>query len=437
MQQSQFVTNSIQEDEIDLRELFKILVRYKIFIAVFTILVTLGAIVYALSKTPIYEVKSNVQVGYIEENLIVEPETLVKTLNLVFNVEDKLSSDNEFVSEVTTISANKNLKNFIEIKTEAISNEEALKKNREVVDFIKNSYQPKIEQYLTEAKNSIENTKRAIKNIDDFEIKNIKEQIIILKKHGIVKIEEEIKRLKEQDIKKLQQQIHLLKSQKIVKIDEEIGFSKDFKLKTIEAKIDFHTKKLEEYTQSVNKLYSDIRNAQEATASTIASIQMVNYQNLILNSQNKIEDLKVEKEVILAQTIPNLEREKENITNVSIRDLELQIENIKNIKIAELQREKENISNESIRKLQHQINVELVSKKIKLNEQIDRLNYSITKQNIRNNEVVGDFIVKDYPVKPKRKLIVVVAFVSGLVLSIFMVFLLNFFRDEKAKELSA
>jgi len=164
---------------------------------------------------------------------------------------------------------------------------------------------------------------------------------------------------------------------------------------------------LDEYTKSVNKLYSDIKNSQDVASSTIASIQMVNYQNLILNSQNKIEDLKIEKEVILTQTIPNL------------------------------QREKENISNESIRKLQHQINVELVSKKIKQNEQIDKLNYNITEQNIRNNEVVGDFIVKEHPIKPKKKLIVAVAFVSGLVLSIFMVFLLNFFRDEKAKELSA
>ena len=494
MQQSQSNANGSQEDEIDLRELFKILVRYKYFIAVFTIVITLGAIFYTLSKTPIYEVKSNVQVGYIGEELIVEPDTLVKTLNLVFNVEDKPSSKDEFVSEVTSISTNKNLKNFIEIKTEAVSNEEALKKNKDVVEFIKNSYQPKIEQYIKETKNSIENANRAIQNIDDFEVKNIKEQIRVLreqtivkideeikrlkeqdvkklqqqiqllKTQKIVKIDEEIKRLKEQDIKKLQQQIHLLKSQKIVKIDEEIKFLKDFKLKTIESKIDFHTKKLDEYTQSVNKLYSDTKVVGDAAASTVASIQMVNYQNLILNSQNKIEDLKVEKEVVITQTIPNLEiekkniidmsirdlelqieninnikiaelqREKKNIIDVSIRDLELQIENIQNIKIVELQREKENISNEQIRKLQHLIDVELVSKKIKQDEQINNLNYNITKHKIKNSNVVGDFIIKERPIKPKKKLIVVVAFVSGLVLSIFIVFFLNFFRDEKAKE---
>lgn len=374
MQQSHSATNEFQEDEIDLRELFKILVRYKIFIAIFTFIITVSAIIYAYTKTPIYEVKSNVELGFIGENLIVEPEILVKKLNIVFNIEDKISSKEKFISEVTSISTNKKLKNFIEIKTQAISNEEALKKNKEVVSFVKNSYQSKIDQYIKETEYSIEGTKRAINNVDSFEIKNI------------------------------EQEIKLLKEQAIVKIDEELKFLKVFKLQTIEQKISFHTKKLDEYTLSVNKLYSDVKKNQETAISSIASMQMVNYQNLILDSQNKSEDLKTEKEFMLTQTIPALEVEKNNILN------------------------------EQIRKLQHQIDVELVSKKIKLNEKIDKLNYSITEYNIRNSRVVGDFIVKDYPVKPKKRLIVVVAFVSGLILSIFIVFFLNFFRDEKTKE---
>lgn len=73
MQQSQSSANGFQEDEIDLRELFKILICYKIFIAVFVLIVTFGAIFYVLLKTPIYEVKSNVQIGYVGENLIVAP----------------------------------------------------------------------------------------------------------------------------------------------------------------------------------------------------------------------------------------------------------------------------------------------------------------------------------------------------------------------------
>lgn len=434
MQQLQRDVSSLQEDEIDLKELFKILIRYKVFIFIFTFVVTISAIFYTLSKTPIYEVKSNVQVGYIGENLIVAPDTLIKTLNIVFNVEDKMSSTSNFVSEVTSISTNKNLKNFIEVKTEAISNEVALKKNKEVVDFINKSYQPKIEQYITETKNSIENAKRVIKRIDDFEIKNIEQKIKKLKEEVIVKIDEEINRLKEQDIKKLQQQIDILRTQKIPKIDEEIRFLKDFKLKTIESKIDFHGKKLDEYTQSVNRLYKDTKSAEAVAVSTIASVQMINYQNLILNSQNKIEDLKTEKESILTQIVPNLEIEKKNIIDVSIQDLELKIDNIQNIKIIELQREKEKITNEQIRKLQYQIDAELADKKIKLNEQIDKLNYNITEYNIKNSDVVGNYIINEYPIKPRKKLIVIVTFVSSLILSIFIVFFLNFFSAERECE---
>ena len=43
----------IQEDEIDLRELFKIIWDKKIFIILFTLAITVLATVYAYSKTPI------------------------------------------------------------------------------------------------------------------------------------------------------------------------------------------------------------------------------------------------------------------------------------------------------------------------------------------------------------------------------------------------
>jgi len=42
----------IEEDEIDLRELFQTLWDKKLFIVVFTTLVTALAVVYALMKTP-------------------------------------------------------------------------------------------------------------------------------------------------------------------------------------------------------------------------------------------------------------------------------------------------------------------------------------------------------------------------------------------------
>ena len=373
-------TPYIQEDKINLRELFSILKLRKKLIWSVTGLITISAILYALIKQPIYEVKSNVMVGFISENTrdqsanIADPAVISKRLNIVFNIEDKLKTEKEFVSEVSSVSINKKLENFIIIKTEAVSNEEALKKNKEVLKYLQKLYQPKIDQYIIKTKNNIKNINQNIINIDDFEIKNIKAEI------------------------------KLLETQKIAKIDEKIKFYKNVELPSINKKIDFHTLKLTEYTQAVDNLYKNMTKESDATAQTVSSIQMLNYQNMILNSQNKIEDLNIKKEII------------------------------NNDKIVNLKREKENIDNETIRKLEYKINVDLVTKKIKLEEKIQQLIYNMSNQNIQNSKVIGEYIIKDSPVKPKKKLIIIIAFITGLMLSIFLAFFLEFIRNTKKEE---
>jgi len=483
--------NVSYEDEIDLRELFITLKKNKKIIFIVTTLVTLLAIVYVMIKTPIYEVKSNVQVGFIGDNLVIEPDTLVKTVNIVFNVEDKLNTKKEFVSEVSSVSINKKLKNFITIKTQGISNEEALKKNKEVVKYIQNLTHKKVEQYIRNKQYAIKAVETKIKNLDELEkknlqreidliknqqivkidekikrlkeqdIKNLQRKIDLLKSQDIVKIDDQIKRLKEQDIKNLQRKIDLLKSQDIVKIDDQIKFYKKVKIPTLQEKIKFHTEKLAEYTKAVKKLYQDNIRSKDSTASTISSIQMVNYQNLILNSQNKIEDLKVEIEKINSEVIPNLQRQKDNIKNVTIKNLQLQIDNIKNVTIKDLLRQKDNIKNvtiknlqlqidniknvtikdlqrsennlesDTLRKLEYKLKVSLPNKRKKLQEQIEKLKFDMDEQNVKNSEVVGEYIIKDYPVKPKKILVVLVALITGLILSIFLVFFREFLKSFK------
>jgi len=497
MNQEETNMQYIEEDSIDLRELWATLMKRKMLVIIMTGLITFLAVVYVLVKQPIYGVKSNIEVGYIGDKLVNETGVLIKILKIVFNVEDKIESKDEFVSEVVSVSGHKKLKNFIEVKSEGISKEEALKKNQEVLAYLQAQHQAEINQYISNIKYNIETTRREIKNIDSFEIKNIQEQIkrlktqkiaqidekikklkeqdisklqkkiSLLKTQKIVQIDEKIKKLKEQDIPKLQKKISLLKTQKIVQIDEKIKFLKEVKLETIQSKIDFHTEKLKEYTDAVNKLYKESKSSSDATAVTVASMQMVNYQNLILNSQNKIEDLKIEKETILTETIislqrdkeniqevsirdlqleidninnitiVHLQREKENIQGVSIRDLQLEIDNINNITIVNLQREKENISNESIRKLQHKIDVEFVNKKIELNKKISQFIFNMSELNVQNSKLIGEYIIKDYPVKPKKKLVVVVAFITGLMLSIFIAFFLEFIQTGRKNEAEA
>jgi uncharacterized protein involved in exopolysaccharide biosynthesis len=47
---------------------------------------------------------------------------------------------------------------------------------------------------------------------------------------------------------------------------------------------------------------------------------------------------------------------------------------------------------------------------------------------------VGAILTNDYPAKPKKKLIIIVAFITGLILSVFLVFVIEFFRGFKENE---
>ena len=58
----------LEEDEIDLRELFKTIWDKKVFIIVFTFVITLIAAIYAYNKTPIYEAKALVEIGEYKLN---------------------------------------------------------------------------------------------------------------------------------------------------------------------------------------------------------------------------------------------------------------------------------------------------------------------------------------------------------------------------------
>lgn len=424
-----------EEDEIDLRELFKTIWNSKLFIIIFTCIVTLLAIIYVFLKTPIYEVKSNVQIGYIGEELLDDPNTIVKKLEVIFDISGEIEQeDKQFVSKVSSVSLNKKIKNFIEIKTEAISNEEALKKNEEVSKYLQEEYKNKIELYKSDTKNSIQDKKQNIKDIDGLEIKNIEERIKVLKEQKVAQIDKNIDILKNQEIKRLEGEIKILKTQEIPKIDSKIKFYQKVKLKTIENKIVFHSGKLSEYQKSISKIYESTKESKDTITTSIASMQMVNYQNLILNSQNQIEDLKNEKEKIEVEIIPQLQNQKTNITNVSIKKIDNEIENLKNIQIINLEKEKENILNEDIRKLRYELDIAIPNKKLKIQQDIDKLLYNISSLNLQNSKVIGEYIVKTSPAKPKKKLIIAVAFMTGFILSIFIVFFMEFLRGFKEEK---
>ena len=433
------------EEEIDLRELFKIIWDRKVFIIVFTLVVTIIAGLYTYLKIPIFEVKSYVELGYINKEKIEDIDSLEQKLKVIFSVEDmKFEKDSFEKGIVTSIKQVKAVKNFLEIKTEALSNEAATAKNKEVLKFIQELSSEKIKEHEILFENTILNTQREIDFINNIEMKNISSQIEILKEQEIKSIDREIEIIKNQNIKNIDRQINLLKIQEIPALKTNINFLTNSKTKSLEEKINYYSKSLQIYISELDKLNKSIEKV-DTTSSMIASVQMLNYQNLITNAQNQIKDLELQVEIIRNETIPKLKYNLENITAIQIKDLQDKKENILNIDIKNLENEKNNIttiqikdlenkkanvSNEIIRKLEDKINIELQTKISQLNEKVDIQKLQNSEQNITNTKLVGEYIIRDYPIKPKKLLIIVVAFVTGFILSIFLVFFLQFIRKD-------
>ena len=314
--------NYIEEDEIDLRELFKTIGNSKTLIISLTMAITILATIYAFTKTPIYEAKTLIEIGNykLDSNsnsnsnskvLLNNPSQLAQKLNIIFI--DTLVNIKDKKSEIVSITTPKKSTQFLEIKAEAISNELAIKEIENVLKYI----QKKDNVILLDVKNRRE---VEIKNIDA-KIKSINEKQIIL-------------------------------------------ITNKIKLKINSKSI--YKKQLRQIKNTIKRI--------EKKSPTLAALQIMQ-QTTILN------------------TITNLE--------IDILDLKNTRETLETTEISTL-----------------------IEQKNLLLSMLQPYNY-------KNSQIVGKILINDFPAKPKKKLIIVVAFITGLILSIFLVFFLNFIHSMK------
>ncbi|MFX4231565.1 Wzz/FepE/Etk N-terminal domain-containing protein [Aliarcobacter butzleri] len=331
-----------QEDEIDLKELFKTIWSYKKFILIFTFIATVLSIIYVSLKTPIYQVKSVIKIGSIADIPLENSNILEKNIRVVFGLDNNSFSIKEDEGIVTDVNIIKNATSLIEVTTEAFTNEKAILKQHEVLEYLQDEYKYKIDEF------------------------NFKTNL---------------------NIKTLEGQIKYINEVKKVQKEESIDFLNRVDLVLIENKLNFNKEKLSQYQENINNILK--KRSSNDTQNMLSAMEILNYQSLILNLQNQIENLNKEKQNILVDKIPNIKRELEY--------------NIKN--------ELEDILNR----------IEL--EKLKLTNKI-----------AKNSEFVGSILVNEHPIKPKKSLIVVVSFVTGFILSIFLVFFIQFVNNIKKEE---
>ena len=308
----------IQEDEIDLREIFKSIFERKYFILIFTLIITILAIIYVSIKTPIYEAKAVIEIGSYktesdEVRVVDNLNEFSKKLSTIFI--DLRKDDIEKESEITNISISKGMKNYIEISSQAISNDLALKEIEAVLSFTKDEHG----KFLNDIK---EKNKIQISNIDN-SVKNLQEQIVNIDR----KIE--------------------LYEKNVINLEEQMKF----------------------FLESLKNI-----NSLDPSIAALKLMEKRDISNDIISNKSQLFDLMIKKE-----SISNLE-----------------------------------------------INKLIERKKILESLTLD--------YNIKNSDIVGKIQINDYPVKPKKTLVIVVSFVTGFILSIFIIFFMQFIQGLKKEE---
>ena len=253
-----------------------------------------------------------------------------------------------------------------------------------------------------------------------------------------------------------------LKNTSVVKLDDANSLAKKLNVIYIEQLENIKDRESKIVSITVPKRQKDFLEIKaEAINNELAKQEIKKVVSFIKKEhQNKLDDEKQKNTL----EIKNIENQIERVKNKDIKNLEKRIllskeslktfnnqlkdldENVKRIQnknpsLAALKlMEKRDLSNYILDYNMQLIDLENRKDKLEtktlsdLEEKKKSLESIIAPYNYKNTEIVGDIITNDYPAKPKKKLIVVVAFVTGFILSIFLVFFMQFVRSLNIKE---
>jgi len=129
-----------EEDEINLKDIIKTILKYKKFIVIFTLLITALATVYVFLKKPVYEVKSSIQLGYIYSNANSNSKIyLLNPYSTKIYLENIYKKDKYDKIQYPTININipKNIKDIYNLNIQAFNNKEAINYLNTIINDLK------------------------------------------------------------------------------------------------------------------------------------------------------------------------------------------------------------------------------------------------------------------------------------------------------------
>ena len=393
-------------DEIDLVELGKTVWRYKKYIFLTTGAASLAAGLYAFVATPLYKATALVETGYYkndngEEILIANTTDNVQKLTIKYIDLPKDVEGSGY--KVEKISEVKNNKKFFDIEVVAKSNDTAVKQINKMVDDLASEHQNAINSYI---------------ELKKVQLANIERQINFLKNNIIVEKQQQIEYIKSTQILRIDRQITYMKDATIPAARREISAIDDISIPSVRKNIELNTQRLKKYEAELEKLHA-AKNVGESENIILRQMMEQGIYSQISNLEQSIIAFEQQKQVLLTKSKPDAQNRLDRLVSVELENMQAEKDILVNDKLPSLQRESVNLQTEELNKLLDQRSL---------------VELALKPYNYQNTQIVSDIVISNNPVKPKKTIIIAVAFLSSLMLSVFGALVYDTIRDRMNKD---
>jgi len=210
----------IEEETVDLKELFKTLKAHKKLIWGITALFTIIALAYIFLAKPVYEVKGLIETATINKKPVQNIHDLKQKVETIFEV--NLKGKKIELPIVKDVSIPKKSEGILVVKTHGYSNESAQKKLQEVIDYVTTLQNKELGVYIEGQKQKLQLVNKDIKRNQELAVSI--DEIIHSNQDQLLKISKEDAALagiytieiskKQTELNKVKDKIFALKSKR-------------------------------------------------------------------------------------------------------------------------------------------------------------------------------------------------------------------------------
>lgn len=393
-------------NEIDLFELWGKVCSYKKQICLITAVFTLLAGAYAFTATPWYKATALVETGYYrgdgsEEILIANTSDSIQKLTTTYI---ELLKDAEGLEyKVQKVSEVKNNDKFLNIEVIAKTKDGVVGQINKMVNDLANKHQNILNAYLE--------TKKV-------QLANIDRQINFLKNNAIVGKQQQIEYVKNVQIPRIDRQVAYMHEVVIPEAKRNIAVVDSINIPSVETNIALNKQRLKAYEAKLEELQAN-KNIKMGENLILKQMLEQELYGQISNLEQGIISLEQQREVLLTQTRPSAQDRLDRLTSVELENMQAEKDTIVNDRLPTLQRELANLQIEELNKLLDQRSL---------------VELSLNPYNYQNTQIVSDIVVSKNPIKPKKAIIIAIAFLSSLMLSIFGVLVYDSIKSRINKE---